>query len=81
MSDQTITHLNISLKELNARLHNLNRIMDRLLILAYQQKRLARHYGELSLQCKNLSRNMNELDVIIFEAHQEARMLEGVKLS
>lgn len=75
MSDQNITHLNVSLKELNGRLQKLNCIMDRLQILAYQQKRLSKHYKELSLLCAGLSEHMNDLDVIVFEADQELRGL------
>lgn len=75
MPDQNIAHLRTSVKELNARLHKLNRIMDRLQILAYQQKRLSKHYKELLLLCAGLSEHMHELDVIVFEADQEVKGL------
>lgn len=64
MSDQTITHLHVSLKELNARLQKLTRIVDRLHVLAYKQLQLSKVH-------KELSETMEALDVIAFEIEQE----------
>lgn len=71
MSDQSINDSRTSLKELNARLKKLTNVINRLDILAHQQKRLAKYYRELSFQCTQLAQNMDHMDELAFELRQE----------
>ena len=71
MSDQTITHLALSLKELNERLQKLTHAVDRLQVLQPQ----------LSQMHQGLSETMETLDVIAFEIGQEVHQLHELCLS
>lgn len=75
MSDQTITHLHLSLKEINRRIERLTRIVDRLDVLAYRHKRLSKAYKELSLYSVQLAENLEQIDVLAFEVRQELNFL------
>lgn len=78
MSDQSINDSHASFKELNAHLKKLISIIDRLDILAHQQKRLAKYYRELSLQCTQLAANIDHIDVVAFEVRQEMEKIQTV---
>lgn len=71
MSDQNINHSDASLKELNRRLKKLNKIIDRLNILAYRQKHIVKSLKDISFYCTQLIDNMDQIDVIALEVHQE----------
>lgn len=73
MSDQNITQLHHSLKELNTRLQKLTRLADQLDILAYQQKRLSQVCQEL-IQLMN---TMGELDLLSFQLRQEIDVMRA----
>lgn len=71
MSDQTINYSYTSLKELNQRLSRLRNALDRLEFLAYRQKHIVKALNELSAQCLQFIRDMEQVDVIAFELSHE----------
>lgn len=64
MSNQSIDHSELHLKKLR-------RAIDKMDILAHEQRQLKHLYRELAQSCLRLADNMDHMDAVAFEVRQE----------